>query len=213
MLRYISLCDYQHQVALTSSSKWHLSGLNVLRVDPRPQYIMRHRDWLSEFGVKVRDTGEEIAFERDTAVRTHAHFRECMGRMRREVLSIFQKPIWAMTEEEAREKEELELIDFGTSLDYEETLASLEVPSLGASPEPAIISPTPFEKKSEKVIPDPMSGYDPVLSHNPFLFPAPFLAPTPIPIFRNLIVSEDAVPVRIPFDPSRLPFLRHCPFV
>lgn len=169
---------------------------------------MSHKEWLSGFDDTVKQAGDELHQKQISTDQRNSQFRVSMGRMRREVLRMWQKPIWAMTEEELNEKEEMELIEFGTSLSYENTMAELmeheEVDEQQVTP--LVVGPP--EKTLANVSERSTPCYDPkYTSHNPFTC----TIPSPPNLSRNLVLSTESC--RIPFDASRLPYLRHCPFV
>ena len=169
---------------------------------PKFSRLESHRKWLRSYESTILHQAESYLAEQ----------LESKTPVRSFVRELLRRPAWALTEDEAeqrREAEESELIDFATSLDFNDLMEQLETRG-----EPEAQPETKTEPQSlPPSLPIPPSGAN---TSNFFSFPCEpvgdAITITPGTCDRHVVISSDVVR-NMPHSVSNLPYLRLCPSV
>lgn len=165
-----------------------------------------HKRFLAELNIDMAHRRERQSEDTAYELESRRRFSDRMRTFRDQVIdSSHRKPVWALTEAEVRDNDEQDLLEYASTLNYEDTIASIEDAVVHVDTPPSGTAAAPIDPPK---IPIPA----------PFLyrqfFDSCFNKSTPRSIERNLVVSEDvSLRTLSRTDPSRLPYLRQCPFV
>jgi len=171
---------------------------------PRFSRLTSHRKWLRTYEAELKAQANSLVEEQQNSVMANQSL----------VLELLRKPAWALTEEEAEERqrvEEDELIEFCQSLDYDELVTQLETPETPSIQHSEIAKVEPEDPPPS--VSHPLATFT---SHNPFIDPPmrDFVSGSDLPVTsdRHVVISADVVR-NIPHSVSNLPYLRLCPSV